>query len=143
MNSPAESSSTARRISRGLVACVMACWASLQMWTVHTQGLSRWRGGGFGMYSEFHPTQNDAWVTVADQPPAHFVKNEKSAHDLYPVVRPHLTFPRPTELAHSLDAVVTGDDGSVDVQITGLAFDLKTNVLSRRPILSVSSGDSK
>lgn len=36
------------------VPALMCVVALLQLYQVHVNGLTRWKGGGFGMYSEFH-----------------------------------------------------------------------------------------
>ncbi|MGY0408467.1 MAG: hypothetical protein ACWIPJ_08965 [Polaribacter sp.] len=39
---------------------------AFQMVIVRTDGLSRWKGGGFGMYSEIHFSQHEVWVNNTD-----------------------------------------------------------------------------
>lgn len=44
--------------------------ALIQLTLVHTHGLSRWRLGGFGMYSDYHPEHLQLWRLQPDSPPA-------------------------------------------------------------------------
>ena len=37
-----------------------------QLIRVYTEGLSRWKGGGFGMYTEVHYKQHEIWVNHAN-----------------------------------------------------------------------------
>ena len=135
MQESKESSRSAWYWTAVLVPAVMAGWAVFQLWMVHTQGLNSWRGGGFGMYAGFHPVQNDAWLRIDDQEPIHFTKSEKSDHPLYRVVRPHLTFPRETELAERLKTLGKENGHRYHVVITQLAFDLDSGQLSRTDLL--------
>jgi hypothetical protein len=47
---------------RWLVPCLLIAIASTQLGRVFFSGQSRWRGGGFGMYSEFHPNLAQIWL---------------------------------------------------------------------------------
>ena len=40
---------------------LLSLLALAQLFAVHSHGLSRWRGGGFGMYSEPHPNETEVW----------------------------------------------------------------------------------
>jgi hypothetical protein len=44
----------------------VAAVAGLQLVLVHTHGLSRWKGGGLGMYSEPHPNKRQLIARGAD-----------------------------------------------------------------------------
>lgn len=37
-----------------------------QFYMVYLHQLSRWKGGGFGMYSEMHPTDREVWIGKRD-----------------------------------------------------------------------------
>jgi hypothetical protein len=126
---------------RGGVAVLMAIWATGQMWVVHSRGLNSWRGGGFGMYAGFHPVQNDAWVWEQDQPvPQRYWKQSDDDSELYRIVRPHLTFPRPHELQSDLRKRFADGKGGCRVAVTALRFDLDSLELSRTFLLDVSVG---
>lgn len=47
---------------RWLVPCLIIAVSSTQLGRVFFSGQSRWRGGGFGMYSEFHPNLTQVWL---------------------------------------------------------------------------------
>jgi len=47
---------------RYLVATLIIGVALRQLYLVDTDHLSRWKGGGFGMYSEFHPRMSEIWA---------------------------------------------------------------------------------
>ncbi len=48
------------------VSLLLLIVALNQMRLVYTEGLSRWKGGGFGMYSEFHPHYNQVWISIQE-----------------------------------------------------------------------------
>lgn len=47
-------------------AVVLAAVAVVQRARVDLQGLSAWKGGGMGMYSEFHWREREVWLHVPD-----------------------------------------------------------------------------
>lgn len=49
-------------LARWLVPFLLIAVASTQLGRVFFFGQSRWRGGGFGMYSEFHPNLTQVWL---------------------------------------------------------------------------------
>ena len=51
---------------RYLAVSLLAIIAVSQFALVYSASLTRWRGGGFGMYSDFHERHNDLWVELAD-----------------------------------------------------------------------------
>jgi hypothetical protein len=53
----------ALKLSIPLFMMLAAGW---QFYMVHTQQLTRWKGGGFGMYSEMHPQYRQVWVVLAN-----------------------------------------------------------------------------
>ena len=50
-----------------IVPLTMAGLAVLQLVFSQTSLLSRWRGGGYGMYSEFHPSSTQIWLIQEQQ----------------------------------------------------------------------------
>jgi hypothetical protein len=40
--------------------------ASHQFYMVYQKQLTRWKGGGFGMYSEMHPLTREVWIGKRD-----------------------------------------------------------------------------
>lgn len=44
------------------IPIVLGLVAIAQLWRVDDEGLTRWKGGGFGMYSDFHVKQREVWV---------------------------------------------------------------------------------
>ena len=131
-----------RRLLRCGVPCVMAAWATVQLITVQTTNLNSWRGGGFGMYAGFHPMHNTAWVDAGDESKVEgFWKNDDHDSGLYPIIRPHLTFPREARLRSDLHEYATTSNKPWSVEITGLEFDLDTLDLSHRRIMYVTTED--
>lgn len=57
-----------RRVRYLLPLVVMLVIASIQIARVHLYGQTRWRGGGFGMYTELHPNHTEIWVYRGDKP---------------------------------------------------------------------------
>ena len=46
-----------------IIFFLMACW---QFYMVDAHGLTRWKGGGYGMYTEIHPKERQVWVQWGD-----------------------------------------------------------------------------
>lgn len=53
-----------RRVLRLVPLLLLLAVAAHQMWRVEADGLTRWRGGGFGMYSGIHYSENALWIGV-------------------------------------------------------------------------------
>jgi hypothetical protein len=49
-------------LRRAVPALLLVGVAGIQLALVHSVGLSRWRGGGLGMYTEFHPNRTELWA---------------------------------------------------------------------------------
>ncbi len=47
-----------------LVPVVLVCVAATQLGFVELRGLTRWKGGGFGMYSDPHPDLREVWLEL-------------------------------------------------------------------------------
>jgi len=91
------------------------------------------------MYGGFHPMQNEAWVQIDDDTPVRFWKKSKDDSELYKIVRPHLTFPRPSQLLASLKELSDESGKRYQVEITSPSLDLDTLTLSRHRLLLVST----
>ncbi|MCU0389014.1 MAG: hypothetical protein MUE71_10445 [Chitinophagaceae bacterium] len=50
-------------VKYGLPGCIVLVFAA-QFYQVHYHRLSRWKGGGFGMYSEVHPKHRQVWLDI-------------------------------------------------------------------------------
>jgi hypothetical protein len=50
------------RIRTFLVLGILTLVATVQLAVVEYRGMTRWKGGGFGMYSEPHYHQNQIWL---------------------------------------------------------------------------------
>ncbi len=57
-------------LRRNVVISVLVLVALHQLVLVHTHGLTRWKGGGFGMYSDFHVHQRQVWLATVTPPEA-------------------------------------------------------------------------
>ena len=54
-------------VARYAAPTILLIVAIHQLTLVHTTQLSRWRGGGFGMYSEIHPKYRRIWAQTGQQ----------------------------------------------------------------------------
>ena len=108
-------------IRRGLAPLLLVLVAIFQLWQVETRGLSRWKGGGFGMYADFPFDTRQAWYTFQQpgEPRRYVLKFEPSL--FHPVHHIH-------ELADKLPAG-TGTDVRVECWV--LDFDPATATATR------------
>lgn len=67
-------------IQYGAIPVLMVVVICVQLYSVQTAQLSRWRGGGFGMYSEYHPNTRHFWLTPPDKEAATLVVNHRKKH---------------------------------------------------------------
>ena len=63
------------------------CVALLQITLSLSGGLTRWKGGGFGMYTEPHPSKRRVWLTLTTDDGIHPVM-------LFPIAKPLLAVDR-------------------------------------------------
>jgi hypothetical protein len=118
---------------RWLVPLLLAGVASVQLARVSFGGQSRWRGGGFGMYSEFHPNQNQVWLRALDQPaaPPRRLPDERDAPATRRAVARCQRL-RSQACLSELAASLPGDAGRRQLEIWQPVFDAGTGTLSRR-----------
>ncbi len=112
----------------------MALWACVQFYLVQFDGLSSWRGGGFGMYASFHPVQNRAWIHSENQDPIVFSKKDRAESNLLKIVRPHLTFRQVNALKSSINEI----PARPHIEIFKLQFDMDSYKLEREKILDTA-----
>jgi hypothetical protein len=61
---PAMTPSPADRLRALAVPALLAAVALVQIAAVETRGMTRWKAGGFGMYSEPHYSWTQVWIGV-------------------------------------------------------------------------------
>jgi hypothetical protein len=61
-----------------------------QFYLAYFERLSRWKGGGFGMYSEWQPEKRQVWIVVNDS--AFIINNPKKHPRELVVLAHHLKF---------------------------------------------------
>ncbi len=52
-----------KKIVKYFVPILMFLVAAFQLFQVNNDGLTRWKGGGYGMYSEIHYSYYEVWIT--------------------------------------------------------------------------------
>lgn len=52
-----------KKIVKYFVPILMFLVAAFQLFQVNNEGLTRWKGGGYGMYSEIHYSSYEVWTT--------------------------------------------------------------------------------
>lgn len=125
----------ALKLSIPLIIIWVAGW---QYYMVYNQELTRWKGGGFGMYAEIHPQYRQVWATIND---SSFMINATSKHSqtwqtkasvlCYRPNKKKLTeFARQYASAHNLDKVT--------IQVWEPEIRPKNNLLQRVLINEVS-----
>lgn len=100
--------------------------ATTQFLLVQATGLSRWKGGGFGMYSEYHELQHDlallsseGRIIPARQVPANTLRLAR-------------LWPTPNNLNRLGVAARPAANEAVFVQLWCLDFDLPSRILRRK-----------
>ena len=124
-------------VKRWLVPLLLLGVASVQLARVAFSGQSRWRGGGFGMYSEFHPNRNQIWLRALDQPaaPPRRLSEDQGAPATRRAVARCLRLRSQTclgELAASLPPA-----GRQRLEIWQPVFDTRAGTLSRRRVAAL------
>jgi len=120
---------------RWLVPLLLVTVASVQLARVSFGGQSRWRGGGFGMYAEFHPNKNQIWLRARehpDVPPVRLTETEGTPATRHAVAR--CLRLRSQACLGELAATLPGDPGPRRLEIWQPAFDARAGTLSRRRV---------
>lgn len=95
--------SPGRRLRRAVPLALLLVVAAHQMWRVERDGLTRWRGGGFGMYSCVHFEEHAVWGGMETPQGLRFsqivVPTSPAARTLLPRCK---AFPTPESLAELL-----------------------------------------
>jgi hypothetical protein len=118
---------------RWLVPLLLVGVASVQLARVSFGGQSRWRGGGFGMYSEFHPNRNQIWLRALDQPdaPPRRLSDKQGPPDRQRAVGRCLRL-RAEACLRELAATLPPHPGRQRLEIWQPVFDARSGTLSRR-----------
>jgi len=123
---------------RYLIPIVLILVTLHQMVRVHPEGLSSWRGGGFGAYGGFHPRHNEAWILRKDNgEKRRYTKYAGTVDDYTARIRPCLTYTNERCVRAFLQSLPTEEARHLRVEIWQLAFDPHTLRLSRRLLLEV------
>ncbi|MEM6915551.1 MAG: hypothetical protein AAF491_03200 [Verrucomicrobiota bacterium] len=135
-------------LRRYWVALLLLGVASHQFYRVHAEGLSSWRGGGFGMYGGYHPRQNDLWWTDLEtgQSTRYTKKKGKATEDeRYPSLRPFLTYVNGPALNHYFSQLPERVQETTRIEVWRPDFDPATGVLTRHLLISAgpAEGSSK
>lgn len=128
------------------VPLLLVVVASHQFYRVHADGLSSWRGGGFGMYGGYHPTQNDLWWTSTETGESvRYTKKKGVAteDDRYRSLRPFLTYVNGPSLSRYFSNLPREVQETTRVEIWQLDFDPTTGILGRRLLLSEGTEETK
>lgn len=128
------------RIRAFAVPIVMVCVATFQLFRVHFDGQTSWRGGGFGMYAGFHPSFNDAWLVRDGTGEAlryTQAKHEKMEPDAN-LIRPVLPHPNHRNVDRVLDRLPSEWRDGVRLEVWQLDFDPNTLRLTRRRLTEAS-----
>lgn len=115
-----------------------------QFFRVHAEGLSSWRGGGFGMYGSYHPTQNDLWWTELGTDESRRYNKKKGVateDERRKDLRPFLTYVNKDAVGRYLESLTPEVRDSTQIQIHQLDFDPETKRLQRRPLVDIHPGN--
>ena len=127
-------------LRRYAVPVVMALVATWQIVRVHTQGLSSWRGGGFGMYARFHPRTNDLWLCHGDDC-YRYTKYDGRADEFTPHLRRCLTLTNEKTLRQALSWLPCSEEHTHSLSVYRLDFDPVKMTLSRKVLARVVEGE--
>jgi len=111
-------------------AVLAALVAVFQMVRVETDGLIRWKGGGFGMYSEFHANQRQ----IVIEPEALEKEAESNGADLYEAKRACRIYPRPEAFERLARQIRDHTGREPVVELWETDFNPTSSSLSRRLI---------
>lgn len=126
--------------------------ALFQVWFSNTSNLSRWKGGGFGMYTGMHPNNRSVWVKIEDGNGSHFLRVDAQPKDsseknglvksIHQILKPKMgrlkNFPGSLDakfLNQSLDEVkqiAHLKEGKVQLLVSEMALDFKTKKVFNR-----------
>ena len=115
------------------IPCLLVLVAMHQFYRVQAEGLSSWRGGGFGMYAGFHPRHNEIWLIRTDSGAStRYVKHGGTQDHRRAALRPALTYVNESTLRRARNQL-PGDEQAVShLQVWQLDFDVQTMRLTRR-----------
>ena len=123
---------------RWLVPLLLVAVASVQLARVSFGGQSRWRGGGFGMYAEFHPNKNQIWLRALgrpDAPPGRLSESEGAPATRRAVAR--CLRLRSQACLGELAATLPRGPAPQRLEIWQPAFDARAGALSRRRVAAL------
>ena len=117
-----------------LIPTVMFLVASFQF--VQTRnGLSRWKGAGFGMYSQIHFNRNEVWIGTLGDSLLNIKSSSRYDDDLKKLLRKAKRFPNEKNLASLSERMILeyGND-SLIIQVWEPLLDLDKFTFSRRKL---------
>lgn len=135
-----------RFLQRYGVPILLTTVAIHQFYRVHAEGLSSWRGGGFGMYGGFHPRHHDLWwIDLETGEKTRFTKEKGVATEdhRYPGVRPFLTYVNGPALKRYHESLPPEIQKKTVLQVWQLNFEPETGTVSRKLLISAGPEDTE
>jgi hypothetical protein len=107
--------------------------AAFQFYQVYYHQLSRWKGGGFGMYSEVHPLWRQVWI-ISDDSTFQVKKQPKLYAAAY-----RLKMKPDYKNTHAFAVIAANQfhKDNITIQVWEPQLDITTNRLSRKRIQEV------
>jgi hypothetical protein len=107
--------------------------AGFQFYQSNYHQLSRWKGGGFGMYSEVHPDRRQIWVITHDSSFQVNIQSKLYAAAYRLKIKPD----KKNTIAFASKAANEFDKNSITIQVWEPFLDITTNRVSRIQIQEV------
>lgn len=110
------------------VPCLLVVVACFQIYQVEFEEKSRWKGGGFGMYTTIHPFNDEIWIDGEFVSTKNLPKQDSlRLHILISKVKIHPTKHQIKNLVNWLDI----EKDSVKIQIFKPKFELENSVYTK------------
>jgi len=124
-----------------VVPALLVVVAVHQFYRVHAEGLSSWRGGGFGMYAGFHPRQHDLWVYVAgEQVPRRYTKYGGPGDAVFESLRDSITYRNADDCRDRVSELRAAGVEVERVDLWRLSYDPSGRTLGRELVFRVDAG---
>lgn len=142
------------RISKLFLVLLPVVVAGFQIWFSNTSNLTRWKGGGFGMYTGMHPNNRSVWINLPDANGSHYFRVDSPPKDssgknglvqsIHPILKPKMgrlkNFPGSLDvqfLDKSLDEIrqiARKKDGKVQLLVSEMELDMKSKKVFNRVV---------
>lgn len=100
--------------------------AAFQFYQVYYHQLSRWKGGGFGMYSEVHPDWRQVWIITHDSSFKVNIQSKLFAAAYMLKIKPD----KKNAIAFASKAADHLNEDNIIIQVWEPSLDITTNRLS-------------